>query len=89
MEIKGINELKKELKKHNGENAAISISHKLYKGEKIKCKFDYIFDENRIGFRIKNGQEIYVYKNELLGCGIDNNYIYFEDDVMHVDIIFK
>lgn len=89
MEIKGINELKKAFEKHNGEDAVISISHKLYRGEKFKCKFNYIFDEKRIGFYMKRGQEFYVYKDEMLCYGINNNHIYFEDDVMHVDIIFN
>ena len=89
MEKMGINELKQAFEKHNGGDATISISHKLYKGERIKCKFDYIFDEKRIGFRIKKGQELYIYKTELLSYGIYNKYIYFEDDVMHVDITFK
>ena len=44
----GINELKQAFEKHNGEDATISIFHKLYKGERIKYKFDYIFDEKRI-----------------------------------------
>ena len=30
-----------------------------------------------------------LYKTELLSYGTDNKYIYFEDDVMHVDITFK
>lgn len=88
MEKMGINELKKIFEKHNGEDAAISISHKLYKGEKLRCKFDYILDEKRIGFRMKKGQEFYIYKDEMLNCGADDNHIYFEDDVMHVDIKF-
>lgn len=38
---------------------------------------------------MKRGQEFYVYKDEMLGYGIKNNRIYFEDDVMHVDIVFN
>ena len=86
MEMNGINELKKVLEKHNGEDAVISISHKLYGNEKkIKCKLDYFLDERRIGLRVKSGQELYIYRDELQGCGVDDD-IFFEDDVMRIDI---
>lgn len=86
METKGINELKKVLEKYNGEDAVISISHNLYGNEKnIKCKLDYFLDEKRIGLRVKSGQELYVYMDELQGCGVDDD-IFFEDDVMRIDI---
>ena len=88
MEIKGINELKKVLEKHNGEDAVISISHKIYKDEKIKCNPEYFMDDKRMGFRIKPGQEVYIYRDELQNWGIDNE-IFFEDDVMRVSISFK
>lgn len=89
METKGINELKKVLEKHNGEDAVISISHKLYGNEKkIKCKLDYFLDERRIGLRVKNGQELYIYNNELQDYETNDN-IFFEDDVMRIDIKLK
>lgn len=88
MEIKGINELKSALERHNGEDAVISISHKIYGDEKIKCRPEYFIDEKRIGFRIKEGQEFYIYRDELQNWGIDDG-IFFEDDVMRVSIKFK
>lgn len=88
METKGINELKKALEKHNGEDAVISISHKIYKGERFECKPECFIDEKRIGFRIKEGQEFYIYRNELQNWGIDNE-IFFEDDVMRISFKFK
>lgn len=89
METKGINELKKVLEKHNGEDAVISISHKLYGNEKkIKYKLDYFLDERRIGLRVKNGQELYIYNNELQDYETNDN-IFFEDDVMRIDIKLK
>lgn len=85
MEIKGINIIEKALKQHKGEDATISISHKLYGDQKIKCKLDYIFDEVRIGFRVKSGQEIFVCKNNLVNYGTKDG-IYFADDLMEIRI---
>lgn len=86
METKGINIIEEALRKHQGEDATISIFHKLYGGEqKIKAKLDYIFDESRIGFRIKDGQEKFIYRNELISYGIEDG-IYFADDLMEIRI---
>lgn len=84
MKIKGIYNVEKALKKYNGRDAEISISHALYGGQKLKCKLDYIFDEQRVGFRISN-QEIFVYINNIVDYGIEDG-IYFADDVMKVKI---
>jgi hypothetical protein len=85
MEIKGINVLEEVLQKYNGQDALISISHKLYGEQKIKLKIDYIFDEKRVGFRVKNGQEIFVYKNKIIDYGTKDG-IYFADDLMKISI---
>ena len=85
METKGINTIEEILKKHNGENAVIRISHKLYGTQKIKTKLNYIFDGRRIGFSVKRGQEIYIYKDEVTDFGIEGS-IYFADDLMRIDI---
>lgn len=63
----------------------ISISHKLYGNQRLKCKLDYIFDGNRIGFRVKDGQEKFVYKNDLVDYGTKDG-IYFADDLMKIEI---
>lgn len=86
MEAKGINTIEEILKRNNGEDATISISHKLYGGtQKIKLKLDYIFDNKRVGFRVKNGQEIFVYRDEIVDYGIKDG-IYFADDLMEIKI---
>lgn len=85
MEKKGINVIEEALKKYSGENAIVSISHKLYGAQKIKQKLDYIFDEKRIGFRVKNGQEIFVYTDEVVDYGIKDG-IYFADELMEINI---
>lgn len=85
METKGINLLEKALKENNGRAAMISISHKLYGNQRLKCKLDYIFDGNRIGFRVKDGQEKFIYKNDLVDYGTKDG-IYFADDLMKIEI---
>ena len=85
METKGINLLEKALKENNGRVAMISISHKLYGNQRLKCKLDYIFDGNRIGFRVKDGQEKFIYKNDLVDYGTKDG-IYFADDLMKIEI---
>ena len=82
MEIKGILQ---ELERNKGRDALIGIYHKLYGNQKVKCKLDYIFDDKRIGFKIKNGQEIFIYRKDLVDCGIKDG-IYFADDVMKIEI---
>ena len=85
MAIKGIETLEQALRQNNGKSAVISTSHKLYGDQKIKCKLDLIIDEQRVGFRVKSGQEIYMYKNEIESVSIDGA-IFFADDVMSVSI---
>ena len=85
METKGINILEEKLKKYNGEYAAIRISHKLYGTQKIETELNYFCDDKCIGFSIKNGQEIYIYKDEVKDFGIKDG-IYFADDLMRIDI---
>ena len=85
METKGINTIEKALQEHKWENAMVSISHKLYGAQKIRCKLDYIIDEERVGVRVKNGQEIFVYKNEVIDYGTKDG-IYFADDLMEINI---
>ena len=82
---KGMNILEKALKNSNGMDAIISISHKLYGPQKIKCELDYIFDEERIGFRTKVGQEIFIYRVDLIDYGIKDG-IYFADNIMEINI---
>ena len=85
MEIKGINIIEKALKDIKGKVATISTFHKLYGSQTIRCSLDYIWDEERVGFRVKNGQEIFVYKTELVDYGTKDG-IYFADDLMKISI---
>lgn len=82
---KGINILEETLRENKGKDAIISISHKLYGSQKIKCELDHIFDSERIGFRVKNGQEIFIYKSDIVDYGIKDG-IYFADNIMEINI---
>lgn len=83
--MKGINAIEEMLKRNKGEDATISISHKLYGDQKIKLKLDCTVDESRVGFKVENGQEIFIYKNEIVDYGTKDG-IYFADDVMKISI---
>ena len=83
--IKGINIVREALVNVQGEDAVISISHKLYGSQQIKCELDYILDDERIGFKAPNGQEIFMYRVNLVDCGTSNG-IYFADDIMEINI---
>ena len=85
MAIKGTETLEQALQQKNGQVAVISTSHKLYGDQKIKCELDCICDSQRIGFRVKSGQEIYVYKNDIQSFDV-NDVMFFEDDVMSIRI---
>lgn len=85
MDKKGINIIKEALKGYCGASVFISTSHKLYGKQNIKCKLDYIFDEEKIGFRVSNGQEIYVHMDEIVDYGVEEG-IYVADDLMEIKI---
>ena len=85
VEIKGMNILEEAFIRNNGKDAMISISHKLYGDQKIKCELDYIFDGQRIGFKAKNGQDIFIYKSDLVDYGVKDG-IYFADNIMEINI---
>ena len=82
---KGINILEEALIKSNGADAIISISHKLYGEQKIKCKMNCILDDERVGFMVKNGQEIFIYKSDIVDYGVKDG-ICFADNIMEINI---
>ena len=82
---KGMNILEKALKNSNGMDAIISISHKLFGKQTVKCKLDYIFEEERIGAKVKDGNELFIYRKDLVDYGIKDG-IYFTDDLMEIKI---
>ena len=82
---KGIIIIEEALKRYKGVDATISISHKLFGNQKIKCKLDGIFDEERIGLRVRGEHELFVYKKDLVDYGIEDG-IYFTDNLMEIRI---
>ena len=85
MEIKGIHIIKEALERYKKESVIINTFHKLYGKQKIICNLDYIFDEKRIGFKATNGQEIFIYRDEIIDYGIKDG-IYFADSLMEINI---
>lgn len=80
---KEIKELIKAMSKITGEDAEISIFHKLYGEQKLKCTFCPIVSE-KIGFNIK-GQEIYINRDKITKIYLANS-ICFADDIMEIQI---
>lgn len=85
MGTNGIKELVDVLKNINGENVWIHIKHDLYGDQNLKCAFQLLSDEERIGFLI-GGQEIYIEKNRIKNIGVQDNLFYFADDLMCIKI---
>jgi hypothetical protein len=81
----GIKDLTKELKKIEDKNVWIHITHDLYGNQNIKCAFQLLDDEERLGFLVGE-QEIYINKNEICNIGIKGNLIYFADNIMCIKI---
>ena len=85
MGTNGIKEIIEELKKINGNNVWIHIQHDLYGDLNLKCAFQLLSDEERLGFSI-NQQEIYIEKNRIKNIGVQDNLYYFADDLMCIKI---
>ena len=84
METKGINILEKKLREYQGKDAVISTFHKLYGEQKLKIQLEFIFVEDRIGFKV-NAQEIFVFRDKVVGYGVKDG-IHFADDLMEIKI---
>lgn len=83
---KEIKELISAMQKIKREDAEISISHKLYGEQKIRCNFTPITDE-RVGFYV-NKHDIYINKNEIKNIKLGHD-IYFSDGLMEIMIKIK
>ena len=80
---KEIRELIKAMESIKRDGAEISIVHKLYGDQKVKCEFLPIISE-KIGFNIK-GQEIYIDRDKIEKICLKDS-ICFADDVMEINI---
>lgn len=85
LDTNGIKELIKELKKICGENVWIHVSHTLYGDQNLKCAFQLLNNEERLGF-LANGHEVYIEKNRIKNIGVQDNLFYFADDLMCIKI---
>jgi hypothetical protein len=81
----GIKELIEILKNINGTNVWIHIKHDLYGDQNLKCAFQLLSDEERLGFFLGE-QEIYIEKNRIKNIGAQDNLFYFADDLMCIKI---
>ena len=64
MNTNGIKDFIETLKNINGENVWIYITHDLYGSQNLKCAFQLLSDEERLGFSL-DAQEIYIEKNRI------------------------
>lgn len=85
MKIDGIKELIEELKKIEGVDVWINIGHKLYGDQNVRCAFQILNDEKRLGFLI-GSQEIYIEKENIKNIGIKGELCYFADEIMCIKI---
>lgn len=53
-----------KLKRFNGKNVTVYVTHKIYGTHKISCTFNLLKDKEKIGLTV-NGHEIYVTSDEL------------------------
>ena len=76
-------ELLEVLKKMKGTDATVSIHHKLYGDQKLRCDINPIIDD-RIGLCVK-GQEIYIHIKEVENFDVKDG-IFFADNIMSIEI---
>ena len=85
MGTNGIKELIEKLKTTNGESVWIHIKHDLYGDQNLKCAFQLLDNEERLGFLIGE-QEIFIEKNKICNIGIQDDLFYFSDELMCIKI---
>ena len=85
MNTNGIKDFIETLKTINGENVWIHIKHDLYGDQNLKCAFQLLSDEERLGFSL-DAQEIYIEKSRIQNIGVQDNLFYFADDLMCIKI---
>ena len=76
--------LKEALKKYNGRDVRIDISHQLYGDQKIKTRLDYVCSDELVGFRIQK-QVIGINREKITKADIQDG-ITFASDIMKIDI---
>ena len=84
METKGVNILENVLRKNQGADVMVYISHALYGNQKIKTKLKYIYNEKQVGILVGE-QQIYINKCNIKNYGVKDG-IFFADDIMEIKI---
>ena len=85
MNTNGIKDFIETLKNVNGESVWVHITHDLYGNQNLKCAFQLLNDEERLGFSL-GAQEIYIEKSKIKNIGAQDNLFYFADDLMCIKI---
>lgn len=85
MNTNGIKELVEALMKMNGENVWINIAHDFYGNQNLKCAFQLLSDEERLGVLVGE-QEIYIEKKKIENFEAKDDLVYFADDLMCIKI---
>lgn len=85
MGTNGIKELVEKLKKMNGEKVWIHITHDLYGDQNLKCAFQLLNNEERLGF-LMGEQEIFIEKEWICNIGAQDDFCYFADKLMCIKI---
>lgn len=81
----GIEELKNVFEKFIGKDAVICTFHQIFGKWEIRCTFNFFMDDQRLGIRIREGDELYVYRDKLYIDVIDN-HILLADDMLRMEI---
>ena len=67
----------------------VVIKHALFDKQKYRCdRLQIINDEHRLGVRIK-GQDLFVYKSEILDCTVNDKVYMAKDKWMQITIVNK
>ena len=72
-----------------GKKCLVIIRHMLFDKQKYRCdKLQIINDERRLGVRIK-GQDLFVYKREILNYATNDKVYMVHDKWMQITIVNK
>jgi hypothetical protein len=75
-----------KFKNLNGKNCEIIVKHALWGVQLFTCEeLVLVNDEDRLGVNI-GGHNLYVYKPEIVLCGIDNNRYIMADKTVQIEI---
>jgi hypothetical protein len=68
--------------------AKVLLKHLLFGRQLHNCDALHIINDDRVGLRLK-GQEVYVYKSDILHTNIDDNVYTVSDGTLTISIILN